>query len=107
MVKPGQKKPGQKKPGQKPAQKAGKASPAQKQNPNKPLSTAKGVFTFTMVADGCYIEHKVCMATPFSPVQMEPNRPARTSCTTHAEDAPSTLRTLAVGPELGPRGCAS
>jgi len=24
----------------------------------KPLSTSKGVFTFTMVADGCYIEHK-------------------------------------------------
>lgn len=25
----------------------------------KPLSTAKGTFSFTMVADGCYIEHKV------------------------------------------------
>lgn len=27
---------------------------------NGPLKTSKGVFTFTMVADGCYIEHKVC-----------------------------------------------
>jgi hypothetical protein len=26
---------------------------------NGPLKTSKGVFTFTMVADGCYIEHKV------------------------------------------------
>merc|ERR1719399_603061 len=26
-------------------------------NPNQ-LKTAKGVFSFTMVADGCYIEHK-------------------------------------------------
>ena len=24
-----------------------------------PLKTSKGTFSFTMVADGCYIEHKV------------------------------------------------
>ena len=28
-------------------------------NTNQPLRTAKGTFSFTMVTDGCYIEHKV------------------------------------------------
>lgn len=28
-----------------------------------PLNTSKGQFTFTMVTDGCYIEHKVCAAS--------------------------------------------
>ena len=31
---------------------------------NGPLKTSKGVFSFTMVADGCYIEHKVCACKP-------------------------------------------
>merc|ERR1719421_815078 len=30
----------------------------QQQNNNPILKTNKGVFSFTMVADGCYIEHK-------------------------------------------------
>ena len=27
-----------------------------------PLNTSKGQFTFTMVSDGCYIEHKVILS---------------------------------------------
>ena len=39
---------------------AGKKVPGQQQQPPvKPLNTSKGQFTFTMVTDGCYIEHKV------------------------------------------------
>lgn len=33
-------------------------TPPGKPNANKPLNTSKGQFSFTMVADGCYIEHK-------------------------------------------------
>ena len=32
--------------------------PQQQQGGNPVLKTNKGVFSFTMVADGCYIEHK-------------------------------------------------
>ena len=28
---------------------------------DKPLGTPKGSFEFTLVADGLYIEHKVCL----------------------------------------------
>jgi len=35
-----------------------KSPPAKQQALNKPLSTSKGQFSFTMVTDGCYIEHK-------------------------------------------------
>ena len=43
---------------------AGKKSPQAPQGGNKPLNTSKGQFTFTMVTDGCYIEHKVRRFTP-------------------------------------------
>jgi hypothetical protein len=39
-------------------------SPAAKAVPSKPLNTSKGQFTFTMVTDGCYIEHKVSFSPP-------------------------------------------
>ena len=31
------------------------------------LKTSKGVFQFTMVADGCYIEHKVALRAAARP----------------------------------------
>lgn len=43
-------------PGQKKPQQSGRQ---QQSKPGvKRLNTAKGTFTFTMVADGCYIEHQ-------------------------------------------------
>lgn len=47
--------PGKSPPGKSPQ---GKKSPQGPPAGNKPLNTSKGQFTFTMVTDGCYIEHK-------------------------------------------------
>ena len=46
-------------PGGKSPGKGGGKSPQGGMKPGMPLNTSKGVFTFTMVTDGCYIEHKV------------------------------------------------
>ena len=61
-----------------------------------PLNTSKGQFTFTMVTDGCYVEHKVREQQPV--LQLNPINFALLDLT-----RVQTCVMVAVGPEFGPR----
>jgi len=105
MVKPGAKK--SPRPASAGKGSGGKGSGGKSPRPGQgPLNTAKGQFTFTMVTDGCYIEHKWGQNSGHVGVPLEaiPNFIARLQACYQKATGQSPASKSPKAPGSGPKG---